>query len=506
MEIELLRETTRYFKRIFNAAVTSELGAECVVPDDCPEAGEVYLAEGCALLKGKEASAGVLSVRGSVKLSVLYASGADGALSRLETETPFAVETACGDADENCRLSAGCALASCEVRRLTSRKLYLRLEILTELECWKEDELLLRCLPAGENPDLEQKIRKEQILAAQSITERSFVVTDEIRLGGEKKPASEILLYSARLEQEPPQSVGSKLIVKGTAEIGILYRSVDGEVCRTQAETEFSQIMETDVAGSDRAEVRLALTGVIVNPELSLSPEERTILAELHIAAQCAAYVQLETEWLQDAYAIAVPAMIGREEIEISVPGSRRQLTAQISGSVPSAGGNGNVLYAAARCGKFEIAGEPGARELRGTVEVAALSVSDGVLRAGTARIPVLEPCEPEEDAVLGAGTAEIFAAGTPEGAEIRGRVTIPALEHSARREDAVTSLRLDESARRDPRDFPSLILRRCGEGDTLWEIAKSAGSTETLVIAANDLDPGEALPCGKLLILPRRR
>ena len=51
----------------------------------------------------------------------------------------------------------------------------------------------------------------------------------------------------------------------------------------------------------------------------------------------------------------------------------------------------------------------------------------------------------------------------------------------------------------------PSVVIRRMERGETLWDIAKSCGSTVDDIRCANTL-PGEEAAAGTLLLIPARR
>ena len=51
----------------------------------------------------------------------------------------------------------------------------------------------------------------------------------------------------------------------------------------------------------------------------------------------------------------------------------------------------------------------------------------------------------------------------------------------------------------------PSVVIRRMARGETLWDVAKSCGSTVEDIRCANTL-PGDGTEEGALLLIPARR
>ena len=68
-----------------------------------------------------------------------------------------------------------------------------------------------------------------------------------------------------------------------------------------------------------------------------------------------------------------------------------------------------------------------------------------------------------------------------------------------------VAQVRLEEDAPRDPAARPSIVLRSVEEGERLWDIAKTYGTTTEDIVQANAL--GEEAPqAGQLLLIPKKR
>lgn len=63
----------------------------------------------------------------------------------------------------------------------------------------------------------------------------------------------------------------------------------------------------------------------------------------------------------------------------------------------------------------------------------------------------------------------------------------------------------LKPSAIQDVGARPSVVIRRVEQGEALWDVAKSCGSTVKDICSANGLPSNEA-PAGALLLIPTRR
>ena len=79
-------------------------------------------------------------------------------------------------------------------------------------------------------------------------------------------------------------------------------------------------------------------------------------------------------------------------------------------------------------------------------------------------------------------------------------KIPVEFLIHQAKHHklEAVSFVELQEQ---EKKDTPSLVLRRIGQGECLWDIAKQYGTDPQLICSVNQLEDETALPEGMLLI-----
>ena len=63
---------------------------------------------------------------------------------------------------------------------------------------------------------------------------------------------------------------------------------------------------------------------------------------------------------------------------------------------------------------------------------------------------------------------------------------------------------RQEEAQERE--NAPSLILRKMGEGESLWEVAKQYRATREGILSVNDLADESQITSDRLLLIPRAR
>ena len=101
--------------------------------------------------------------------------------------------------------------------------------------------------------------------------------------------------------------------------------------------------------------------------------------------------------------------------------------------------------------------------------------------------------------------TTPVFAAATAGGLEVRFPVCFRYAAHTPQTAAGISAASLDENAPLDHAGRPSIVLRMVGEGERLWDIAKSYGTTAADILQANALEEG-CPAAGQLLLIPRKR
>ncbi len=506
MESKLQCESTQTFRHVFCGTVLCEETSEAIVPDEKPDIGEILFTEGIPFLRSKDVADGRVKASGVVKVSVLYRSDPEGEIAVTNLEVPFSVDVHCEDADSTCKLVVGVRLAACTSRTLNSRKVLARAEAAVVLRAWRSYELITSCQPTQDMMDLEIQTLKLKTMLPTAISERSFVITESCDLPAAKPPITELLLQQPYLRMDSAKQVGSKLIVKGTAGAFVLYRSQSEQLpCATEITTEFSQIIETDVNGSeDGADVTIALTGAFFQTEASLSPEERQISMELHVAAQCVTYTTQELEYVTDLYSNLHPCVCQTEALQLYCKNMTAPIGLSLRGSVPCSSGK-DVLYATARVGREESPDH--GETLECIVEAAALVLrQDGSLGGASGKLKLQQSeCAIRGDFSGQVQLGQVSAVPGQESLEFRVPIEFAVTGEEAQKIEIVKSVSVNRETTLHFTEEPSVVVHRFTEEDDMWQLARQYHSKVSDIYYSGAEDNCSPEP-GKLIIIPKQR
>ncbi len=489
MEIRFKDGSLRYYERTLNTAILREDTAETIVPDSRPDAAEVLLTDGQSCLRGKDVRLGSVAVAGVSELTALYRAG-DGSVERLTADVPFEAElklSGTGDAD---RIVASVRLASCEARLLSTRKLLVRAEVCVTVSVWSPRELAWAAEAETGGCAVELLREERTLYPVTAVEEKTFRAEEDLpRPAG--KPAAAAVLYSrAVLRREAAEAVGSKLVVRGTAEITAVCLGAGGEISQTELSLPWSAFLELP-----EGEAELLFEPVCALTGCSVEASDGGFSVAVGGVVQTPIRSRREISFLSDAYGTDCELSPEYAEAILDAGAEERGETDAAVIRLEDLKRPGSLLSVTADCAR------PGPEKdgvrLPVTVKVlwqredgrAELRTGRGeAFFAGRSGVP---------EAECGAPYASVTAAGT----EVRVPVSI---RLSAVRRENLRLLTGAGTAEAPVRDKPTVTLRYASEGDTVWSLGKEKRLPAASVRCYNGLGEGEEPVSGTLLLLAK--
>lgn len=499
-------ELTLQFKEIHccetteKVVLTHEETLETVIPEYCPDIARIVDTAGQLRVREKKLSGGRLMVTGTVRVNVLYTSGERSGLRSVAVSVPFT----CSVEDPRligCRTVCVCGrLPLVDARAVNARKLYVRVMPEFEVEGVADPQ---RKLCSGVDSDVDVQVREEQLSekVLTAVLEREFTWSQEFDAGKQGRIPEEILLDRVNLRATECQRIGPKLVVKGEADVSLLYRSQEQELCSTETLLPFSQIV--DAADFPEDTEFQAELGVIDSDIRLLRGETGPEFGiTVRMVTGIKAYCLLSLSYIKDMYSTAYemdtayqdillpvctpPEVVQSEAVQQLEFGQGEPFACltgvENSGAATVSEGNGTTVKTNLRL-KILYLDETGAP-----------MVTERVMEveAHTLDIPrsVRVICRPPEMKML------------PGSCQVKIPVDFFC---DRRRSRKVETIREATPGAAVSREMPSLILRRIAGREDLWNVAKQYHTKETLIRSVNDLEEGSPLPEGMLLI-PRER
>ena len=475
MECGLQWKEITCWDTVGRAAVNHEETMETAIPEYCPDLGRIVETAGQVQIRSRTADGKSITVRGAVRLTVLYTSEESVGLRSLTLTVPFTC-TAAEPRLAACQLQwVTGRLLLCEAQVLTARRLYVRVIPELTITGYRCSVLRLCAGTAEEDGTLRMRRQERTACLTVSVAERECSTALETPAPTDQPAPEDLLCIRLYPRVTGCQPVGSKLMVKGELFLSALYRCREQQLYTYEAALPFSQIVDLP-EGAEQGECTAAaqLAGCEVRLLRSEETSGFSVTAELRL---------LLTTTRSETLPSAVPERAGRQECVQHLDFGRQRPFVFVTDAdcTPSLAGDDNDLHTTVRL-RFLYLDEE----------------ETPTVTERTAEVPL--PAVSRDASCALCGAPEVAFSGS--GCDIRQIVALRAPEEDRQTLPTITAVELLTD--RQPGRRPSLVMRRLAAGESLWDVAKQYHTDEELIRTVNHLEEG-GVP-DKMLLIPRIR
>ena len=494
MDLQFQKTAIPCLRTVISEVQTQEQTQEVRLSDGMPQIGSVIGAWGQLLLRGKEWRSGSIAVTGGVTAWVLYAPEDGSAPRCLQTWIPFQMKWDLPDTHREGSICVQPLLLGVDARPTSAKKVMVRADMSILAEAMVEDEATV-CRSDDSQPDVQLLKRTYPMLLPREAGEKAFLVDEILTQPGNQPAPEKLLRYSAQPVILEQKVLGNKVIFRGTANLHILYMDADEQLHTWDQELPFSQYAQLEGEYDADPEPRIIPTLTALELEKG---EDGRYGCKVGITGQYLICAGTRVELIQDAYSntrkvtantqtLTLPAVLDTQS-ELRHPEAKPELDgrvvdAEFSPEHPRFYREGDSVIGEL-AGRFRLLGYDSAGLLR----------SAGKRWEETIRIPADGTVKLQG---LVSPNGKVSCTRGPEGTALSAELPVTVTGVTTEAMPMVASLELGDPLPPDPQR-PSLILQRAGE-QTLWELARAAGSTVEAIRKANAL---EAEPQPKQMLL----
>lgn len=470
---------------------------ELRLPEAMPDIGRVLAAWGQAVLRSKQWQADRAEINCGVMAWVLYAPE-DGTAPRcVECWIPMTIQWDHPDVVDDGSLLLTDLLHSVDARAVSGRKMIVRATVNALVQMYLPYEVT-SYVPESVPEDVCLLQRSYPVCLAKECGEKAFAIDEELTLPATAPVPEKIIRYAIAPTVEDKKVLGDKAVFRGSVQLHVLYRCMEGTLASWDFSLPFSQYAELTEAYGHEAQVRVV--PVVTAVELELGEQGRLRL-KAGLSGQYVLYDTLLMELVEDAYSPERTVSICRESVEIPSLLDRNSQKMRVEQTIPCGSSRGVdvAMYPTAlHCVR---SGEKLETEIAGQFQALYCDMQ-GTLQASCSRWQERMTMDVAENTISEiscdiAGEPQMVPGENSTG--LQGELLVHTRTYGQETFSPVSALTVGEVKRKAP-DRPSLILRRAGE-QMLWDIAKAAGSTVEAIQEANGLQ-GEP-EADQMLLIP---
>lgn len=500
MELAFQKHTADHLQKRIHQVISQEETTEAIVPDSMPDMGRIVGCWGVPVVRSKELRAGSMQASGGVNAWVLCVPEDDPSPRQISVYLPFTLRWELPGSDTDGEMRISCRLKSMDARMLNSRKLLVRANLSGMGEAYFPVQTELSVL---ESPPQELEVLQQTLplLLPSELTEKSFLLDEELELPSSTPAISQIIAYQLQPGLSDARVMGEKAVFKGTCSLHLLYQTPEDRLAVWDFEVPYSQFTELGRTYDQEEELQpeLLITGL----EVTTDEEGRRIRLKCSLAAQCLVLCHQNMTIIQDLYSLRQSVTPKKQALPIRTRLDRQILREQAEATFPI--GAGNLVDGTALPDYPKAHRESEAVVLETPVWCSLLYYDEnGALQGRAAqstassRIALTGQCQCQASSRM-AGPVQ-WSLGGGE-ATLRIPLETTADSYAERELETIQAADLGEPVKPDP-NRPSLILRTLDAPAQLWELAKASGSTLDAIRKANHLEPA-AMEAEGLLLIP---
>ena len=497
MELQFDKSVMPCLRSVIHQVQNLEQTQEVKLTEGMPDIGRILASWGQLLIRGKEWRSGGMSVSGGVMAWVLYAPE-DGSEPRcMETWLPVQMKWDFPGTERDGTICISPLLRSVDARSTSARKMMVRAGVGILGQAWISEDMEL-FTPCQVPEDVQLLKRTYPIQIPKEAGEKAFQLDVDLTLPAAAPALEKIIRYELRPELHESKIVSDKLVFRGVAVVHLLYRGTDGQLHSWDFQVPFSQYATLDREYD--IDVNTQMWFAVTDLELEQGAEENLTL-NAGITGQYLVYDSPLVEVVEDAYSPNRSVKLQMSELSMPSVVDVRSDTVNPERRVETEPMRVADISFLPDHPRMHIDGEKVQAELSGVFQMLGYDGNDqlqGVLSRwdGDWSMDASGNVAVQADVLpVGTPTASPAADSMQLSAQMR-MDSVTMLESGI---PMVTGLDLGEVSEPDP-NRPSLILRTAGE-DTLWDVAKTTGSTVAAIQKANNLK-GEP-EANQMLLIP---
>lgn len=521
MAIELQREPIQVSEDLSGAAVQTVVDTDIIVPDSKPDVLRVLQVDAASVVNEKYIQKDHLTISGSVNYKILYASDQPEDQQRVKSilyNVPFSQQVEIKGIDDTMLTSVKSDVVHVEFGIQNSRKINVKTVIELDSSVVRTASEDVVCALEG---DLDLPCRKQLVhsynLAA--CKEDTFELGDALAVPAGNPMIDEILKVDVEIDGKDVKVVNNKVVAKGNVNICTLYVGTNGEISSMEHQLGFTEVLDVNGITSDMtSDVEYQIKNIDYKVTQDNDGDPNLVDFQMQLSAVTKAYAQSSVEVLSDLYSPDYDVALEQKSLtvhELVFGGVSQNIIkdqVEIPADQPSIVKIYNVI-AKPYLEKAEL--QNGKVHVSGVIDAYLLylsSASDSPVYSVKKEVPFTHTVEAVD--VAGDAKPEVkltvdhvnYSLNSANDAEVRFVLSVDTRVMKTSAVNVITNVGIDEEARIDKSQQPSITIYFVQNGDCLWDIAKRYHTTVDEIASVNKIDPESTLTAAQQLLIPKRK
>ena len=492
MQLQFSKKILPYLRRAVWEVKNEEYTQEVKLPESLPDIGRILGVWGQPLIRSKEWRGSNMSVSGGIMVWILYAPE-EGAQQCVETWIPFQTQWDFPQTQYDAAMRISCHMKGIDARSVSARKMMVRVVLNIAGEAMEPTQAeWYQCADVPE--DVHILKNNYPLRLPIEAGEKTLTLDEELTYNGGAGQISQVLYCTLRPELTDQKVMADKVVYRGIARAEMLCRCAEGTLESCEYEIPFSQYgeLEREYDGHATSDVLPVVTNLEVDVQ-----DNGTLRLKAGLVGQYVIYDTAIVDVVTDAYSNRRAVTLQRNELKLPAVLEIKQEVLPVESADESLPDEILDMRMLLQHPSLSRIGDGWLMEIPGSFQLLGRDDNDNLVSSHIR-------WENKRD-ILSDAKASVIVRSSQKGklkkmgSNLAGEITVDMTITTETDIPMIESLELGELQKPDE-NRPSLILRRVGK-DSLWEIAKSCGSSVEDIRLCNGIasDPTEE----SILLIP---
>ena len=240
MKIELKSREGSVYKKLCSSVSEANSDTELIVPDSLEDILRILSCRRQCRIREKNVGQDAVSVNGEIDVTVMYIPETGDGVRVVGTTIPFEINFSAPGADSTSSAVTKLLALNADAKAVNPRKILISTSTVMELSCYKYSDVCWFEPPENAPDKLYFKTSELKCKSIVLVSEKTLSVEDELDVPEQLSGGDFVRAFSS-IRLSTSEVVGTKLVVKGSAEIEAIYL-VSGVPQTTRFSLPFSQL------------------------------------------------------------------------------------------------------------------------------------------------------------------------------------------------------------------------------------------------------------------------
>lgn len=318
MNLKINRENLSVSEKLYDGSQEQSVELDYILPDYYQDIFKMVKCTVLPAVTSYSINGDTLSYELTADVKFLYCSEKDSRMHCINQRLVYNKNVNIGENAENAVVSLKSKTDHVSCRVVNKRRVDMRGAVSVKIRVCGQSHQEAVCDIFGMN--MQTKKIPVEYMAKKINKTKNITINEDIELGSSKPAVISIVSTDIRLSESENKIVANKLVVKGEAEVKLLYTCEDGMETMT-FNMPYSQII--DMEGLDESYSVSVKAGKLMQDftvASDSSDENKIIKAELRICINCCAYKTITIDLVSDLYSTAYLCEHASSDLAIEQP------------------------------------------------------------------------------------------------------------------------------------------------------------------------------------------